>query len=213
MMQGYQKMSELWNDIQNPQKTIPNEGIFNLPVTTFFNSNKKSLPFWDSNFLRDARWDWFLKNFEGTTLGDYDKDETQNPKDIPEGEPTDDPNNLWMTMANPYIKALGQGIAGMLGGIGIGGIIGGMFGGPLGAIFGGIMGRAGSKAIAPIISAIARMVGSIIGSGVGFGWNQSGKNSLDDNAKRQLPGFMCLLPKDKLEIYIKTLFHMSLWGG
>lgn len=34
---------------------MPNEGILNLPVSTFFSSNKKVLPFWDSNFLKDAR--------------------------------------------------------------------------------------------------------------------------------------------------------------
>ena len=37
-------------------------------------------------------------------------------------------------------------------------------------------------------------------------------NYLSEDQKRQLPGFMCLIPKDKLDIYIKTLFHMSLFG-
>ena len=40
-------------------------------------------------------------------------------------------------------------------------------------------------------------------------------NSLNDNMKRQLPGFICLLPRDKLENSLKALFHMSegLFGG
>jgi len=52
MVQSYQEMSKMWNEIQNPQTFMPHEGIFNLPVTTFLNSNKKNLPFWDENFLK-----------------------------------------------------------------------------------------------------------------------------------------------------------------
>jgi len=54
--------------------------------------------------------------------------------------------------------------------------------------------------------------GAIFGTGMGFIWNASGKNYLSDSQVRQLPGFMTLLPKDKLELYIKTLYHTGYFG-
>jgi hypothetical protein len=61
MIQSYEKMSELWKNLQNPQKFMPTEGIFNVPISTFFTSNENILPFWDDDFLKDAKWDWFMK--------------------------------------------------------------------------------------------------------------------------------------------------------
>jgi hypothetical protein len=45
MIQSYEKMSELWKNLQNPQKFMPTEGIFNVPISTFFTSNENILPF------------------------------------------------------------------------------------------------------------------------------------------------------------------------
>jgi hypothetical protein len=39
------KLSALWKELKNPQAHMPNEGIFDIPVSTFFTSNKDSLPF------------------------------------------------------------------------------------------------------------------------------------------------------------------------
>jgi hypothetical protein len=55
MIQSYQNLSELNNSLQDPQAAMPFEGIFNIPVGTFNNSNPKSLPFYDHNFLQDAK--------------------------------------------------------------------------------------------------------------------------------------------------------------
>lgn len=112
------------------------------------------------------------------------------------------------------LSSAGSTIGGVLGSMGPAGVVGGMFGGPAGMVFGGLLGGLiGSKVLKQLGSAIGRVAGSVIGAAFGFIWNSSGKNSLSDNQKRQLPGFMCLLPKDKLEMYLKTLFHMSLYGG
>lgn len=111
------------------------------------------------------------------------------------------------------VSDIGQGLAGTFGSMGIAGLVGGMFGGPVGFAFGTLAGWLGKKVLAKWTGRVASAFGAIIGAAIGFGWNQSGKNSLSDNAKRQLPGFMCLLPKNQLEMYLKTLFHMSLWGG
>lgn len=50
---------------------------------------------------------------------------------------------------NSVSDAAGTGLAGVFGGIGVGGIIGGIFGGPAGAV--------------------VHLVGAIIGTGAGFG--------------------------------------------
>lgn len=55
MIQSYQKLSEFMRDIQNPQKYMPYEGLFNLAVSTFFKSNVGNKPFWDEDFLKDAK--------------------------------------------------------------------------------------------------------------------------------------------------------------
>jgi hypothetical protein len=86
-----------------------------------------------------------------------------------------------------------------------------MFGGPFGAVFGGMIGSTMGKMMSGISKKVWPWIGSIVGVGTGFLWNTSGFNNLKDNQKRQLPGFMCLLPKDKLEIYLKALFHMGAW--
>jgi hypothetical protein len=39
------KLSALWKELKNLQAHMPNEGIFDIPVSTFFTSNKDSLPF------------------------------------------------------------------------------------------------------------------------------------------------------------------------
>ena len=88
-----------------------------------------------------------------------------------------------------------------------------MFGGPFGAFFGAAAASVLSKTMSKGLPNLFRWLGAIVGTASGFAWNQSGKNSLDDNAKLNLPGFMCLLPKDKLERYLKALFHMDAWGG
>jgi len=110
------------------------------------------------------------------------------------------------------ISSVWQILTGTIGTMGIGGIIGGAFGGPLGAVFGAAVGKLGGGILDRAIQSAINLFGLIIGSAIGFSWNQGGHSSLTENAKRQLPGFMCLLPKDKLDIYIKTLFHMSLFG-
>jgi len=97
MVQSYQKLSELWKDIQNPQKTMPNEGIFNLPYSTFEKSNKDALPFWDDNFLKEADWDKLM--LTPKIEEDPNKEESQEPT-------VGDKDNLWMTLANPYMKAV-----------------------------------------------------------------------------------------------------------
>jgi hypothetical protein len=281
MIQSYQKISELWKDLQDPQAHMPNEGIFDIPVSTFFKSNEQALPFWDEQFPEDAKWDWFLKTIP------IEKQDAS--PDIWNEEPTEgEEDNHFMRMGNPYmmavkhdkaaedakkkklpvwvgpkkfrfqdipkdnrtlpnfnllnwythnsyieipmsqrmalyfdsraekgitdsISSVGQVLTGTLGLTGIGGIIGGLMGGPLGFAFGAAVGKYGKAAI----EAIGKILGTIIGMGAGFAWNSSGKNSLPDNAKRQLPGFMCLLPKDKLELYLESLFHMDtpIFGG
>lgn len=55
MIQSYQKLSKMWKDLQNQKAHMPNEGIFDIPVSTFFHSNPKALPFWDDKFLKDSR--------------------------------------------------------------------------------------------------------------------------------------------------------------
>jgi hypothetical protein len=39
------KLSALWKELKNLQAHMPNEVIFDIPVSTFFTSNKDSLPF------------------------------------------------------------------------------------------------------------------------------------------------------------------------
>lgn len=283
---------------------MPYEGLFNLAVSTFFKSNTGNKPFWDEDFLKDAKWEWFLKSFPTEFNSDGSvKDFNGDPWN---DEPKEgDEDNLFMTMANPYMKAVKhydairdalkdpknkkpiwvgpkkfrykdipktyfdefniernnrnlstlnilnwfthnsyleipmsqhqalyfdsravesiesgiQGIGQMLttstGLSGIRGIVGGMFGGPLGALFGGVLANLlGRTALGKGVETLIRWFGSVIGAAAGFIWNSSGKNSLTDDQVRQLPGLMCILPKDKLELYIKTLFHMSstTWG-
>ena len=95
----------MWKDLQNPQKHMPNEGIFNLAVSTFFNSNKSVKPFWDSEFLKDAPWDQFMKTFP--VVGKDGKDLPEGPGDPWNDKPTEgDPDNLWTMFGNPYMKAV-----------------------------------------------------------------------------------------------------------
>jgi len=99
MVQSYQELSKMWKDIQNPQKTMPNEGIFALVWGAFRESNSKILPFWYTKFLSDTDWDKFMK-----VPKDPDK-KLDKPEDIPELKDADE-DNLWMVMANPYMKAV-----------------------------------------------------------------------------------------------------------
>jgi len=75
---------------------------FNLPVSKFFTSNPKALPFWDEDFLKDAKWDWFMKTPSVETA----------PNNPETDEPTiGDTDSLWMTMANLYMKTVKHGEA------------------------------------------------------------------------------------------------------
>lgn len=107
------------------------------------------------------------------------------------------------------VSNIGQVLTGSIGLVGIGGIIGGLVGGPLGAVFGGAVAQLGGKVIGKAAQNFLNILGSIIGVGTGFIWNASGRNSLNDDQKRQLPGLMCVLPRDKLAIYLKSLYHES----
>lgn len=107
------------------------------------------------------------------------------------------------------VSSIGQTLGSNAGVMGIGGIVGGMLGGPLGAVFGAAAASMGSSLLGNVLGKLAGFFGSIIGAATGFIWNSGGINSLRDSQKRQLPGFMCLLPKDKPPIYLKPLFHMS----
>jgi len=111
------------------------------------------------------------------------------------------------------ISDVGQGMTGIMG-LGIlAGTIWGAFGGPIGMAFGGMIGSTMGRMMGNISKKVWKWLGSVVGTAGGFWWNQSGWNSLTDAQKRQLPGFMCLLPKDKLSIYLKALFHTEAWGG
>jgi len=259
---------------------MPIEGIFALIYKAWKESNPDNLPFWDTNFCKDADWSQFLKVPKDGFQDDPEKNDDEN------NLVSVDPDNHFMRLGNPYmiavkhdaaaqdakkrgkpvwvgpkkldwndvskpnrtfpnlqmlnwfthnsyleipmsqymalyfdsraekgvqdsISGIGQMLTGTWGLTGIGGIIGGMMGGPLGAVFGSALGQLGGKALSPVAQTVWNLLGSVIGIGTGFAWNASGKNSLNDDQKRNLPGLMCLLPKDKLELYLKSLFHDS----
>jgi len=118
-----------------------------------------------------------------------------------------------VNMVESGIYETGQMLGSTIGLMGIGGLIGGAFGGPLGAVFGAALLKSiGRKLTKKAINAIFGIFGSIVGNATGFWWNSGGKNSLTDDQVRQLPGFMCILPRDKLELYIQSLFHEKLFG-
>ena len=65
-------------------------------------------------------------------------------------------------------SGISQGIAGILGTVGVGGAIGSLFGGPIGALFGAAVGYLGSKMLSPLNQLFANILGAIVGTGTGF---------------------------------------------
>jgi len=82
---------------------MPNEGIFALIYKSWEQSNPNSLPFWDSEFGKDADWDRFLKVPKDGFSESPGTDKKGNPtgNDDEDNLVDADPDNLFMTLANP----------------------------------------------------------------------------------------------------------------